>query len=56
MRLHKLSDEEVEFEAAERGLLLVEERFIMPANETVAFHERMAENERIEKELSGAAG
>jgi hypothetical protein len=53
MRLHKLSEEEVEFEAAERGLTLVEERFIMPANAAVAHQERMAAEEK--RELASAS-
>lgn len=41
MRLHRLSEEEIEIIAQERGLSLVGERFIIPANETVAHQERM---------------
>lgn len=52
MRLHKLSEEEVEYEAAERGLTLVEERFILPANAAVAHQERMAAEEK--RELASA--
>lgn len=46
LRLHKdLTEDDLEFQAAERGLSLVEDRFIIPANEAVAHSERMAELE-----------
>ncbi|MCC7334430.1 MAG: hypothetical protein IT422_05020 [Pirellulaceae bacterium] len=55
MRLHHLSDEEVEFHAQERGLVEFEDRFIMPANATVAHQERMAEQEQIERDVAAVA-
>ncbi len=55
MRLHHLSDDEVDFHAAERGLVEFEDRFIMPANEAVAHQERMAEQEQIERDVAAAS-
>ncbi len=56
MRLHKLTEEEVEFHASERGLSLVGERFIIPANEAVAHQERMAAEEKMQAMIKESAG
>lgn len=54
MRLHKMAQEEVEFEASERGMSLVEDRFIMPANTAVAHQELIAANEKREADMAAA--